>query len=385
MKRHLLDRPVRRQAKSLLSSWTRRPGRSGGFTLFELLFVIAVLSVLIGLLVPRMQQVRREHSEAATPINLKSIGGAIDKHNADYGRDPNVISDILPYIDASFVLDGDSLFKDGYRFTLLGDDAPDAALLETSLTKIVKPGSVEKQGGKVRVEAKPHNRMVGTKKYLYHHKDGSIKSTEDPKLLAEQEKRMHEIREDGTKHLLAATKELIEGSPDTVPDTLANFSPSLKRFALESVGGDDGEASLDDFVKLAGDESLPAKDGIEKHARYLKQQLEYGVGNEKQGNDGPTLEIAGLEVTPKDTLTWDVFRQLAADYMEAGVTREALLAISYAAEKAELANPQATAAQYDALRHLIDTLLLQGSLDIKEAAELRQFLDLRSDLLAPAP
>ncbi len=61
---------------------TPRPGPAGGFTLVEMLVVIAIIAVLAGLILPAIQESRRMARVAQCTSNLKQFGAAIGIYKA---------------------------------------------------------------------------------------------------------------------------------------------------------------------------------------------------------------------------------------------------------------------------------------------------------------
>ena len=58
----------------------------GGFTLIELLVVIAIIALLLAILMPALQRVKRQAEATTCLSNLKQIGMAAELYAYDYER-----------------------------------------------------------------------------------------------------------------------------------------------------------------------------------------------------------------------------------------------------------------------------------------------------------
>ncbi|MBU0677533.1 MAG: type II secretion system GspH family protein [Verrucomicrobia bacterium] len=84
MKQHRTPKPEHRNPS---------PGRSQGFTLVELLVVVAIIAILAGMLFPVASTVRKAAKKAQAKTEISAIHGAIRSYLTEYGKLPLKQSD----------------------------------------------------------------------------------------------------------------------------------------------------------------------------------------------------------------------------------------------------------------------------------------------------
>jgi prepilin-type N-terminal cleavage/methylation domain-containing protein len=88
-----------------------------GFTLVEIMIVVAIIALLAALTIPNLLRQRLNTNEAAAQHTLQTIAASevsFRSSNATYGTLANLIAATPPYIDATV---DDATGKQGYVFT----------------------------------------------------------------------------------------------------------------------------------------------------------------------------------------------------------------------------------------------------------------------------
>jgi len=101
-----IDRPIVRPAREPLRPSAEagrretckgrvRSSAQSGFTLLELIIVLAVIGILATIAVPAFKDVPRRAQEAALRTNLRTMCDAIDQYHADKGKYPPSLESLV--------------------------------------------------------------------------------------------------------------------------------------------------------------------------------------------------------------------------------------------------------------------------------------------------
>jgi len=88
-----------------------------GFTLIELMIVVAIIIILAAVAIPNYLRMTRRAKVAAVESDMKSIGKAIEMYNNDWGTYP----DVLGWDDLKKELDGNGIVNNSSSITMAGE------------------------------------------------------------------------------------------------------------------------------------------------------------------------------------------------------------------------------------------------------------------------
>jgi general secretion pathway protein G len=133
-----------------------RRNRQRGFTLLELIIVIAIVGILATIAMPAMKDMPRRATEAVLKTNLHTLRDVIDQHYGDKGKYPTSLEQL---VEAGYLrkVPVDPITKRSDTWILVYEEVdPDNPPPESDSTEDGQPGIVDVHSGS------PMNSLDGT-------------------------------------------------------------------------------------------------------------------------------------------------------------------------------------------------------------------------------
>jgi prepilin-type processing-associated H-X9-DG protein len=248
--------------------------RRTGFTLFQLLVIIAVLAILVGLLLPAVQKVREAANRMSSSNNLKQLAIASHNYHDTYNRFPpgvdannfSATALLLPYIEQANVYQKIDFKKP------MDDKANDTAR-QVTMKVLVSPRDPQpfvKEG-------------VGATNYLFNAGSKPDLADNDGVFYQESKIRIADIT-DGTSNTFMIG-ETLKGDGGNKAVDVRRQHVLLDKDALKDIKEDAGVQEFKDSKNIAGDRCASWMDG-----RFLQGTF---TGTRGSNDSKPDVSCAG--------------------------------------------------------------------------------------------
>lgn len=121
--------------------------RARGFTLLELIIVVAMIGILASIAMPALKDMPRRAAESVLKTNLRTIREVLDQHYGDKGHYPATLEELVEkrYLRAVPI---DPITKSAETWELIFEEAdPDEPPAETDLPEGGEPGIMDVRSG----------------------------------------------------------------------------------------------------------------------------------------------------------------------------------------------------------------------------------------------